>query len=146
VLTVGDGDLSFSLALARVLLQDNRGCNIGEEATRIARRGGTKASSGGNRLDCEVIATSYESRADVLRIYPSAHETVAELEALGARVLFNVDACNLGESLASAAQTVCERAEGACGWRKSSTAVLGWEHVVFGLATSLRLPMALAMV
>ena len=70
LLTVGDGDLTFALALARAL--------------------------GGGR----VVASSYESRAALVRIYGAKVEAViAELEALGARVAYGVDAANLGSTL-----------------------------------------------
>ena len=76
VLTVGDGDLSFSLALAR-LLRD--GFNL----------------SGGGRLIC----TSYESRETLERVYPNFFETLSELLRLGARVEYEVDATRLTETL-----------------------------------------------
>jgi len=76
VLTVGDGDLSFSLALARLLSKGDR-------------------DSGGERL----IATSYESRETLERVYPNFRETLQELEGLGAQVAYEVDATRLSESL-----------------------------------------------
>jgi 25S rRNA (uracil2634-N3)-methyltransferase len=70
VLTVGDGDFSFSLALARAF--------------------------GGERI----VATSYESRASLERIYgPSCMETLRELEATGARVAHGVNAADLASTL-----------------------------------------------
>eukprot|EP00750_Incisomonas_marina_P009899 INCI16175.1.p1 GENE.INCI16175.1~~INCI16175.1.p1 ORF type:complete len:453 (+),score=59.04 INCI16175.1:101-1459(+) len=89
VLTVGDGDLSFSLAIARLLMG--------------VHTGNSKGSTKGSRVRCELYATSYESREDLLRIYPSSHRIVEELLTLGAHVLFNVDACDLCGSLESSA-------------------------------------------
>ena len=66
VLAVGDGDLTFSLALARAL--------------------------GG---EC-ITATTYESRASLRAIYGVViDDTIATLETLGARVKHGVDAGNL---------------------------------------------------
>lgn len=70
ILTVGDGDFSFSLALARAL--------------------------GGTRL----VATSYESFDTLARVYGnSCTDTLHELRKLGARVLHGVDAGNLDATL-----------------------------------------------
>ena len=70
ILTVGDGDLSFSLALAR--------------------------ACGGPGL----VATSYESKESLRRIYGAAcMETLAELRALGATIVHSVDAINLHTTL-----------------------------------------------
>ena len=81
ILTVGDGDLSFSLSLARLL-----------DSLQKQRR---------QSLRFELYATSYESRADLLRIYPSSATILKELEQLGVFVRFNVDACTLRKCLAS---------------------------------------------
>lgn len=72
-LTVGDGDFSYSLALARIL--------------EPKRSGST------------VIATSYESKDTLQKTYPRFEEYSKELEALGARQYFNVDATKLFETL-----------------------------------------------
>jgi hypothetical protein len=77
VLTVGDGDFSFSLALARILSKGHQ--------------------SGGKRL----IATSYESRATLEGVYPNLLDTLAELEGCGAQVAYQVDATRLTETLPS---------------------------------------------
>ncbi|KAL1527085.1 hypothetical protein AB1Y20_015768 [Prymnesium parvum] len=70
ILTVGDGDLTFSLALARAI--------------------------GGKRL----IASSYEQREALSRIYGTEiEEVISELQRLGARVGFGVDARDLARSL-----------------------------------------------
>ena len=69
ILTVGDGDFSFSLAVAR--------------------------------FGCRVIATSYESAETVRAVYDSVgvSENITELETLGAKIFYNVDATNIGRSL-----------------------------------------------
>lgn len=73
ILTVGDGDFSFSLALARTL--------------------------GGSM----VVATSHESRESLLRIYGQAcAETLSELGELGATVIHGVDAGDLAATLPAA--------------------------------------------
>ena len=75
VLTVGDGDFSFSLALARILLK-------GKKSSR-------------KRL----IATSYESRTTLEGVYPNLLDTLAKLEGCGAQVAYQVDATWLTEML-----------------------------------------------
>ena len=75
VLTVGDGDFSFSLALARILSKGKK--------------------SGGKRL----MATSYESRTTLEGVYPTLLDTLAELEGCGAQVAYQVDATRLTETL-----------------------------------------------
>ena len=69
ILTVGDGDFSFSLAIARIL------------------------------PGAEVVATSYESRETLVSVYPSVVSTLAELESLGAKVYFRVDGTQLATTL-----------------------------------------------
>ena len=66
VLTVGDGDLSFSLALCRA---------FGESV--------------------QMIASTFLSREDVCQRYKSASSTLEELVSIGACVLHGVDACRL---------------------------------------------------
>ena len=74
VLTVGDGDFSFSLALARILcptkLKYNKGC---------------------------IIVSSYESFSTLESIYPNINDTISELRSLGAKVLFELDATRIQE-------------------------------------------------
>ena len=71
----GDGDFSFSLALARALRPER--------------------SDGGGSL----VATSHESEASVLSVYPNAAETLAELRRLGVAVYHEVDATELQATL-----------------------------------------------
>jgi 25S rRNA (uracil2634-N3)-methyltransferase len=69
VLTVGDGDFSFSLALAR--------------------------------FGCAVVATSYEPKDTVLKVYNSLNVVgnLAELENFGASIVYGVDGTNLERTL-----------------------------------------------
>ena len=70
ILTVGDGDFSFSLALARAL------------------------------KGARVVATSYESHASLAKVYGAAcTDALRELEQLGAVVAHGVDAAELGTTL-----------------------------------------------
>ena len=76
VLTVGDGDFSFSLAIARQIL-----------------------SSSHNNTTSNLVATSYEDEATLRRVYDSQTfaNTLNELHQLGATVLFKIDATRLYE-------------------------------------------------
>ena len=76
VLTVGDGDLTFSLAVARIIMPN----------------GGTPA---GNIQSGRLVATSYESHQVISGIYPSLGDTVKELVSLGSLVYYEVDATDL---------------------------------------------------
>jgi 25S rRNA (uracil2634-N3)-methyltransferase len=69
VLTVGDGDFSFSVALAR--------------------------------FGCRVVATSYESAETVRAVYDSVGVSmhIMELERLGAKIFYNIDATNIAHTL-----------------------------------------------
>jgi hypothetical protein len=70
VLTVGDGDFSFSLAVARLLCGEN--CRP------------------------SLVVTSYEDKTTLQNVYgPGFLDTLAELETLGAKVCFKVDATAL---------------------------------------------------
>jgi len=72
VLTVGDGDFSFSLAVARLIL--------------------SQAETGSRPPSSLLIATSYETEDTLRQCYPSVTETIQELRRLGAVVLFEIDA------------------------------------------------------
>ena len=82
VLTVGDGDLTFSLAMARILF-----ANLGKNAVQQ------------HRNSSRLVATSYESRDTLLKVYPNIGETIRELESMGATVCYQVDATNIAETL-----------------------------------------------
>jgi len=66
LLTVGDGDLSFSLALARAVGGDS------------------------------VTATSHEAEETVRQVFDDGDKNIEELRACGAKFLADVDATNLG--------------------------------------------------
>ena len=80
-LTVGDGDFSFSLALAQLLVKKN----------------GSKRN---DRSPC-LVATSYESKETLREVYPNLDKTLSELDTLGVKVYFTVDATRLAETLPS---------------------------------------------
>lgn len=87
ILTVGDGDFSFSLAIARRLLA-------------CAHKGNKQAASG--RTTSSLVATSYESREKLLQVYPDINATLTELsDRYGATICFQVDATRLRETLPS---------------------------------------------
>jgi 25S rRNA (uracil2634-N3)-methyltransferase len=94
ILMVGDGDFTFSLALARSLLRRKEGC----EANNIKPMG---QASTANVATTTIIASSYESYEQLQSIYPpeSLQKTIDELKALGTEVLFEVDATNLRGTL-----------------------------------------------
>jgi 25S rRNA (uracil2634-N3)-methyltransferase len=70
ILTLGDGDFSFSLSICKGL------------KPKYAKH---------------LVSTSYESYKTVRSTYLSAHEHILELQSLGSQVLHNVDACQLSE-------------------------------------------------
>jgi 25S rRNA (uracil2634-N3)-methyltransferase len=76
ILTVGDGDFTFSLGLARKLLPDR------DDKTKTF-----------------LVATSYESESTLRRVYPDFETTLCELHELGVRVAYNVDATRILETL-----------------------------------------------
>jgi 25S rRNA (uracil2634-N3)-methyltransferase len=82
VLTVGDGDFSFSLAVARLL-----------------------SSGDSNKDKVNLVASSYESKETLSRVYPTFVQTALELDALGATVCYEVDATRLKETLPATVTT-----------------------------------------
>jgi len=88
ILTVGDGDFSFSLAIARRLLSS------------CANKKNKQAASG--HIASSLVATSYESREKLLQVYPDINATLTELsDRYGATICFQVDATRLRETLPS---------------------------------------------
>lgn len=73
ILTVGDGDLSFSLGLAKLLSSKN--------------------------ISFDLLATTHESESVVMSVYPLARSNVAELRRLSASVLHEIDATRFRDSL-----------------------------------------------
>ena len=69
VLTIGDGDFSFSLALAQSIHFDR------------------------------LVATSYESNESVLSVYKNAEQNIRKLREIGGEVMHDVDGKNIQESL-----------------------------------------------
>ena len=78
ILTVGDGDFSFSLGLARKLMQ-------------------SKGKENGKKTF--LVATSYESESTLRRVYPDFDKTLRELGDLGVHVAYNVDATQILQTL-----------------------------------------------
>ncbi|CAJ1927872.1 unnamed protein product [Cylindrotheca closterium] len=83
VLTIGDGDFSYSLALARIL------------KPQLSKS--------------TVIATSYESRETLQETYPRFEDYSRELASLGAQLYFNVDATRLAQTLPIVAESKFDR-------------------------------------
>ena len=82
VLSCGDGDFSFSLAIARMLFSEYevRDPNVKNEVPIL-------------------IASSYESEETLVRVYPGIGDTIKELKDLGANVLFEVDATKINKNM-----------------------------------------------
>ncbi|EGZ06428.1 hypothetical protein PHYSODRAFT_532154 [Phytophthora sojae] len=82
VLTVGDGNFSYSLALAK-----------------------QHKSKGDDTRPLQLTATSYDSYDELVAKYPESKRICAQLKELGASVLHRVDATNIRESLVAAGAT-----------------------------------------
>ncbi|KAL7538153.1 hypothetical protein ACHAWF_006014 [Thalassiosira exigua] len=93
VLCVGDGDFTFSLAVARIVFGDGEGDGEGESGGGGSDEGGT---CGGT-----VVATSYEDEGTLRKVYPDFDDTLASLNSYRERVIvgYNVDATRLDETL-----------------------------------------------
>ncbi len=82
ILTIGDGDLTFSLALARLFHKANKN----KEDTR--------------KDSISIVATSYESLSTLQKIYPSIRDTISELQQYKfVQIVYEVDATNLRNTL-----------------------------------------------
>ncbi|RMX68704.1 hypothetical protein DD238_005014 [Peronospora effusa] len=79
ILTLGDGNFSYSLALAKQLK------NQGNESVNI-----------------QLIATSYDTYEELIGKYPESKRICAQLTQLGATICHRVDATNIHESLVAA--------------------------------------------
>jgi hypothetical protein len=99
VLTVGDGDFSFSLALARILF------------------------AGTNRPSV-LVATSYESEETLRRVYPNFGETLEELHRLGVTTLYQVDATRLDQTLSQESASLPKSLFHRICWNFPCTAIL----------------------
>ena len=87
ILTVGDGDLSFSLALARQLLVPP----VSADTTQDGDKDPPKPFP-----MTRIVATVYESKETLLRVYPNFEEIVQELEGYDhVRIVYQVDATRL---------------------------------------------------
>ncbi|GAB9475623.1 Zn-finger protein [Globisporangium polare] len=82
VLSVGDGNFSYSLAYAKRFV--------------------AHAGSAGGPADVELTATSYDSYDELVDKYPESARICAQIRELGAKVLHRVDATNLQASLENA--------------------------------------------
>jgi hypothetical protein len=82
ILCIGDGDFTFSLAVARVLL-------------------GSGSTHKNNNLKSTIVATSYETLSTLEKIYGKDRlwVTLHELNKLGVKVFYEVDATKLHETL-----------------------------------------------
>jgi len=90
VLTVGDGDFTFSLAVARLVL----GNNSSKKQKKKKKQKGM------------VIATSYEDYSTLCKVYPDFDNTLESLKSSGGRgeeknviIGYNVDATRLNDTL-----------------------------------------------
>eukprot|EP01041_Mallomonas_annulata_P002670 gene2670-5250_t len=73
ILTVGDGDFSFSLSIAKGLLPD---------ITQTENK-------------TEIIATSHESFECIIKTYPASNQNLEQLKQLGVRIYHDIDATSL---------------------------------------------------
>lgn len=81
VLTVGDGDFTFSLAVARLVCSSS-----------------TCDKTANDKMG-EVVATSYEDESTLQKVYPDFTSTFNELQQYNVKVCYKVDATNLNETL-----------------------------------------------
>lgn len=98
VLTVGDGDFTFSLSLAETdRFQQYIDCSSDKSSSSSTLSGiigcHQRGRTGCSRL--KLTATSHESYQSICSTYPQAEDTLHRLKYLGATVLHDVDATDL---------------------------------------------------
>lgn len=94
VLTVGDGNFSYSLAYAKRFVVTH--------ATAPASSSSTPATATRHNDAVQLVATSYDSYDELVDKYPESARIVTQLRDANALVLHRIDATNLRASLAIA--------------------------------------------
>ncbi|CAM9697262.1 unnamed protein product, partial [Discosporangium mesarthrocarpum] len=89
ILTLGDGNFSFSIAMARSLLQPGDTRTQSDEQPLPAHRPARSYA---------IVATSFDGREDLVTKYPESEGIVRKLKKMGVSVRHNVDATAIGES------------------------------------------------
>jgi Domain of unknown function (DUF2431). len=95
ILTVGDGDFSFSLALARIMMCRRKSTKNACRVEPKSRRQEDDETCRLLEIETCLVATSYEAFETLHRVYPDIQKTLDELERLNVLVCFNVDATDL---------------------------------------------------
>jgi hypothetical protein len=104
-LTVGDGDLSFSLALTNWFWQQHENkilCHVSTKSSTSIQNvvGGLKKTRPSSKACIDVTASVYDTRQELYQKYEESTvaETVRELAGNGAQVYYGVDATKLDTS------------------------------------------------
>ncbi|KAL7490116.1 hypothetical protein ACHAW6_015835 [Cyclotella cf. meneghiniana] len=103
VLTVGDGDFTFSLAVARLVMESDH-------------------DSSGSKLRGTVVASSYEDVHTLQNVYPNLDSTLEALHSYNVKVLYNVDATRLDATLPKTFQPPLVKYHRIC-WNFPCTAI-----------------------